>query len=104
MNLIKRIFGRTNKTNFNQLHQAGAIILDVRSPGEFASGHIKGAINVPLQSLNKEVAKIKKLNKPVITCCLSGGRSSIATNVLAQFGIEAFNGGGWKSLESKILK
>jgi phage shock protein E len=102
MNLLKRIFGIGNDVDFKQLQQAGAVIIDVRTHDEFKSGHIKGSINVPLQSLSKEIVKIKKLNKPVIACCLSGGRSSVATKVLAQSGIEIYNGGGWNSLQSKI--
>jgi phage shock protein E len=102
MNLLKRIFGIGNEVDFKQLQQAGAVIIDVRTPDEFKSGHIKGSINVPLQNLSKEMTKIKKLNKPVIVCCLSGSRSSIATKVLAQSGMEVYNGGGWAGLQSKI--
>jgi phage shock protein E len=102
MNLLKRIFGIGNEVDFKQLQQTGAVIIDVRSPDEFKSGHIKGSINVPLQNLSRESVKIKKLNKPVITCCLSGGRSNVAMKVLAQSGIEVYNGGGWTSLQSKI--
>lgn len=102
MNLLKRIFGNGNNTDFKQLLQVGVVIIDVRTPDEFKSGHIKGSINVPLQNLSKELVKIKKLNKPVITCCLSGGRSSVATKALAQSGIEVYNGGGWAGLQSKI--
>lgn len=102
MNPLKRIFGIGNDIDFKQLQQAGAAIIDVRTNDEFKSGHIKGSINVPLQNLSKESAKIKKLNKPVITCCLSGGRSSVATKALAQSGIEVYDGGGWTGLQSKI--
>ena len=45
---------------------------------------------------------IKKLNKPVIACCASGMRSSQATSILKKNGIEVINGGGWKSLQSKL--
>ncbi len=92
----------SNKTDFKKLYSAGAIIVDVRMPQEYKSGHIKGSVNVPLPSLNKETAKLKKLNKPVITCCLSGVRSSSAKRALSQQGIEVYNGGGWRTLQSKI--
>jgi rhodanese-related sulfurtransferase len=49
----------------------GAQIIDVRTPAEYNGGHIKGAKNIPLQSLNQNLGKINK-NKPVITCCASG--------------------------------
>lgn len=98
---IKNLFSG-EKTDLKQIYADGALILDVRMPQEFSQGHIKGAINVPLQTLSKEISLIKKKNKPVITCCLSGARSSSATAMLTQHGIEAYNGGGWQSLQSKI--
>jgi phage shock protein E len=99
--LIKKLFP-PKKANLKQLYANGAMILDVRMPQEFDQGHIKGAINVPLQTLSKEIGLIKKKNQPVITCCMSGVRSAAAASLLAQHGIEAYNGGGWESLQSKI--
>lgn len=80
----------------------GAIIIDVRSPGEFAGGHIKGSKNIPLNEISTKIDEIKNQNKPVITCCASGMRSSQATSILKQNGIDALNGGGWQSLQSKL--
>ncbi len=75
-----------------------AIVLDVRTEGEYAMGAIQGSKNIPLQVLNSKIATIKKLNKPVITCCASGMRSGSAAMILRNNGIEAMNGGGWQSL------
>lgn len=80
----------------------GAIIIDVRSPGEFAGGHIKGAKNIPLNEIGAKINEIKKLKKPVIACCASGMRSSQATSILKQNGVDTINGGGWQSLQSKL--
>lgn len=99
---IKKLLNAGNKPDYNKLCTNGAVIVDVRMPQEYRTGHIKGSINVPLQGLNKEIDKLKKLNKPVITCCLSGGRSAVAKRILSQQGIEAYNGGGWQGLQSKI--
>jgi phage shock protein E len=82
--------------------EKGAIIIDVRSPGEFSGGHIKGSKNIPLNEIGAKINEIKKLNKPVIACCASGMRSSQATSILKQNGIETINGGGWQSLQSKL--
>jgi phage shock protein E len=97
--LIKKLLRGGVKTDFKKLYSSGAVIIDVRMPQEFRSGHIKGSINVPLPGLSKEIGK---LNKPVITCCLSGGRSLAARRILSQEGIEVYNGGGWQGLQSKI--
>src|SRR5579871_6308012 len=102
INLFKKILGATEKTDWKSLRANGAVIVDVRSPGEFSAGHIKGAINVPLHNLQKEIGSLKKLNKPIITCCLSGGRSGAARNILHQHGLEVYNGGSWFSLKNKI--
>lgn len=97
------MLGFGNKTNEIATYtQKNAIILDVRTYEEFASGHIKGSKNIPLQILGSKISEIKKLNRPVIACCRSGMRSAQATSILKQNGIDCINGGGWQSLESKL--
>jgi phage shock protein E len=79
-----------------------AVIIDVRTYEEFAGGHIKDSKNIPLQVIESKINDIKKLNKPVIACCRTGRRSGIAAMILKKNGIEAMNGGGWQSLQSKL--
>ena len=99
---IKKIFGLGPKVNYSELIAKGAVILDVRTRGEFQSGHIKASVNIPLDSLRNNLSKIKK-NKPVITCCASGMRSASAKNILKSSGYnEVYNGGSWHSLQKKI--
>ena len=50
------------------------LYLDVRTPAEFDSGHIPGAINVPLADLHKAAAVIGTPSRPVIAYCRSGAR------------------------------
>ena len=82
--------------------EKGTVIIDVRSAGEFQTGHIKGSKNIPLNVISSKINDIKKLDKPVIACCASGMRSAQATSILKSNGIDAMNGGGWSSLQSKI--
>ena len=99
---LKNIFGFGPKLDFAALVKNGASIIDVRTPGEYQIGHIKGSINIPLQSLNSNIARIKK-DKPVITCCASGMRSASAKSILLSNGFaEVHNGGGWMSLKNKL--
>jgi phage shock protein E len=101
MSLLGKLFGMKS-VNYQQLVKEGAVILDVRSPGEFQGGHIKGSINVPLQSIQSSLGKIPK-NKTVITCCASGMRSASAKSILKSAGyVDVHNGGGWMSLKSKL--
>ena len=88
--------------NVKDFMDKGAVIIDVRTPGEFQGGHIKGSKNIPLNTIGNQIESIKKLNKPVIACCASGMRSSQATSILKSNGIEVMNGGGWSSLENKL--
>ena len=95
--------GLGNKSeSIQEFIEKGAVIIDVRSPGEFASGHIKGSKNIPLNEIGAKINEIKNQNKPVIACCASGMRSSQATSILKQNGIDAINGGGWQSLQGKL--
>ncbi|HTQ27906.1 MAG TPA: rhodanese-like domain-containing protein [Puia sp.] len=90
------------KVDWKKLFQNGAQIIDVRTPGEFKNGHIRGAINIPLQQLAGHLSKIKK-DRPVITCCASGMRSASARRILKANGFaDVHNGGGWMSLQHKI--
>ena len=99
---IKNMLGLGPKTDYKQLIADGAIIIDVRTKGEYAGGHIKGSVNIPLNTLAANLGKIKK-DKPVITCCASGMRSASAKSLLKSNGFkEVYNGGGWSSLQSKI--
>lgn len=98
---LKKLFGG-NSVDYKELLKNGAQIIDVRTPAEFNGGHVKGAKNIPLQSLNQNLGKINK-NKPVITCCASGARSAAAKSILLNSGFsEVYNGGGWYSLNNKL--
>lgn len=70
-------------------------IVDVRTPGEFMGGHASGSVNIPLQEIDQRMQELKKLPSPLVLCCASGGRSSIAHGYLEQQGIDCCNGGSW---------
>jgi rhodanese-related sulfurtransferase len=102
MGFFSDLFGGGPAIDFKEMMHNGAVIIDVRTPDEFKSGHIPQSQNIPLQILQQKINDVKKKNKPVIACCASGGRSSMATTILKNAGIEAVNGGGWHSLQSKL--
>jgi rhodanese-related sulfurtransferase len=97
---LKKMFGPG--TDYKALMQAGAVIIDVRSPQEFDRGHIKGSKNIPLPIIQREMNNIKKWNKPIITVCQSGARSGMAKSSLKGAGIEVYNGGSWFGLNAKL--
>ncbi len=101
MGLFTILFGNKTK-KIREFIERDAIIIDVRTKAEYDTGAIPGSRNIPLQQLSGRVSEIRKLNKPVITCCASGMRSGSAAGILKSQGIEAMNGGGWASLYSKL--
>ena len=99
---LKQMLGIGSSVNYKSLIQNGAIIVDVRTKGEFQGGHIKGSINIPLNVLQDNISKLKK-DKAIITCCASGMRSASAKSLLKSSGFtEVYNGGGWMGLQNKI--
>ncbi len=100
LNFIKKLFGGSS-VDYKELVKNGAQIIDVRTPAEFSNGSIRNSKNVPLQQLAAEMKKMD-LKKPIITCCASGMRSASAKSLLEKNGFEAYNGGGWTSLQNKL--
>lgn len=104
MNILQKLFGKKEEVNYKESVQRGAIILDVRSKREFESGHIKSAINIPLDLLSLNFSKLGNKNNAIIIYCASGTRSRIAKNILKVNGyINIYNGGGFQSLQRKLL-
>ncbi len=99
---LRKWLGIGPQTDFKALLREGGQLIDVRTREEFQQGHIKGAVNIPLSQLSTHLSKLRK-EKPVITCCASGVRSSQARNILASKGfVKVFNGGGWRGLERHL--
>jgi rhodanese-related sulfurtransferase len=82
----------------------GAVVLDVRTKGEWDEGHTVGAEHVVLTVIPLEIEKIKSWNKPVIAVCRSGARSGQATQFLKQNGVDVINGGPWQNVDQHVKK
>jgi phage shock protein E len=104
INSLKKILGLNPKTDYKSLYNNKARIIDVRTKKEYASGHIRESINIPLNELNEGIRNLDK-DQVIITCCASGVRSASAKTTLTSLGYKkVYNGGGWTSLNSKIKK
>ncbi len=79
--------GRVSGTDAKAKVEAGALLLDVRSPSEFRSGGLPGAKNVPVQSLAGRLGELDK-SRPIVVYCASGMRSSRAASLLRGKGFE----------------
>ena len=70
-----------------EMQQAGALLIDVRTPGEVAEGTAPGSINIPLQEAGNRLAEFPK-DKDLLIFCRSGKRSLAVSNILIQNGYE----------------
>ena len=100
---LKELLGLGPKIDYAALVKQGAVILDVRTKGEYAAGHIKGSVNISVDQLKNNLNKLRDKNTPIITCCASGMRSGTAKSILKSNGYtQVHNGGGWHSLQHKL--
>lgn len=101
LTLLKKILG-LETVDLSELIKNGAVIVDVRSKGEFASGHVKGSINIPLEQIASNADKLKK-HPHVIVCCRSGNRSGMAKRTLQSKGLNnVTNGGSWQNVNQYL--
>ena len=104
-----RIFNIFSRKDINQgvkrfRENENAILLDVRTREEYASGHIEGSRNLPLDEIDKVDSVIKDKNTPLYVHCLSGVRSARAADYLKGKGYrEVHDIGGIRSYRGKIV-
>ena len=90
------------KEYINNNHPKSAVLLDVRTVGEFSRGHIDGFKNIPVDELRERINEIEK-GKPVYLICQSGLRSYIASRILEGNGYETYNfSGGFRFYDAVV--
>jgi phage shock protein E len=97
--VLRRVLGIVSaRHRIPGLLREGAVIIDVRSPAEFSSGHAAASRNIPLDDLERG-AKDLDANRWIIVCCASGARSGTARRWLLRHGFRhVLNGGSWRNL------
>jgi len=83
------MFGRGREIQGGEARKlvaAGARLVDVRSPEEYARGHLPGAVNIPVQELDGRLADVGPVDHELIVYCRSGHRSSRAAQILRAHG------------------
>ncbi|MDF2435994.1 MAG: sulfurtransferase [Bacteroidota bacterium] len=101
MGLLSKLFGFDgDKEKAVDALNRGAAIIDVRTKAEFASAHVFGALNIPLEELPDNMELIKELNKEIVVCCASGNRSSSAVFLIGKFtDANVYDAGAWTNLK-----
>lgn len=72
-----------------KLVEAGALLVDVRSQGEFADGHVDGAINLPVGEIGGRLEELGDKDRDVVVYCRGGRRSARAKSILVEHGFVA---------------
>lgn len=102
MNILKQIFGMEPKVNLKDAITEDTFLVDVRSPAEFAEGHVKGSVNIPLDTITLSLPKFEN-KKNIIVFCRSGNRSAMAKTILEQNGItNIINAGTWEEVNKFV--
>ncbi len=97
---LKKLFGSEDSERLVEVINNGATLIDVRSKGEFASGSLKNAINIPLNEISSKVKSLKN-KENIVVFCRSGMRSKQAQSILKQAGItNVFNGGSLQNMKN----
>lgn len=100
--MFKSIFGEKDNSQLISAIDEGAYLVDVRSPVEFKGGSVKGAVNIPLDSVPNQLSKFKG-KKGVVVFCQSGARSGVAKGILEKNGIpNVINGGGHSNVRKCV--
>ena len=80
----------------------GAVVIDVRTVGEFNEGHVDGSLNIVLDTIPTRVEELKNLGGQQIAVCRSGARSGTAAEFLCDQGWDVINGGPWQNVDQYI--
>lgn len=99
---FKSLMGGADNAELAAAIKNGAFLVDVRTPEEFAMGHVKGSVNIPLDKVPQNLNKFKGKSQ-IVVFCRSGNRSGQAKAFLAQHGItNVINGGAWEDVAAIV--
>lgn len=104
LGIFKNLFGQQDNSQLKEALADNAYLVDVRTPSEFASGSVKGAVNIPLDKISGQLSKFKG-KKNIVVFCRSGNRSGQAKQILEKNGFQnVVNGGTWNNVQKLITE
>jgi len=102
MSIFQQLYGIGKKVDLKNIIEQGAFLVDVRTTSEFAQGHVKGSVNIPLDKIAKKLDQFEG-RKNIIVFCLSGGRSTQAKLILEKNGFtNVIDGGTWEHVNQYV--
>lgn len=100
LSIVKNLFSNGNTQELASILANEAFLVDVRTPQEYADGHVKGSVNIPLNQVANQLRKFKN-HKNIVVFCRSGNRSEQAKQILNNHGFtNVVNGGTWKNVNT----
>lgn len=84
----------SSNSSARALVAGGALLLDVRTPAEYASGHVDGAKNIPVQELGSRLSELGPTSRKIVVYCRSGARSAAAAGMMRSAGYDVTDVGG----------
>lgn len=98
--IVKNLFSNQSSEGLKTIITNNAFLVDVRTPQEYAEGHVQGSVNIPLDQVANQLEKFKNHDN-IIVFCRSGNRSGQALQILKENGFSnVVNGGTWENVES----
>ena len=102
------LFGKNpkQKADVSALVKNGALVIDARTQGEFDSGHLQDAVNIPHNNIDRQIGQYAKTKEqPIVVYCHSGARSAHACKVLTRMGYsQVSNGGSLRHMRKALEK
>lgn len=100
--MLSNLFSGTDKSRLKEVLKGKPVLVDVRSPEEFATGSAPGAVNYPLNELPHKLDSLRG-HEAIVVFCRSGNRSAQAKKILEQAGITpVINGGTWQDVTKAV--
>ena len=102
MTFFSTLLGKSDDKKLSEAIKEGAFLIDVRTPAEFSTGSVKGAVNIPLDRIPDQLSMLKN-KRNIVVFCKSGGRSGQAKSMLEQYGFpDVINGGTWQHIHQIV--
>lgn len=102
MSNFQQLYGIGKTADLKNIIEQGAFLVDVRTTSEFAQGHVKGSVNIPLDKIAEKLDQFEG-RKNIIVFCLSGGRSTQAKLFLEKNGFtNVVDGGTWEHVNRYV--
>jgi phage shock protein E len=99
---LLRSHARASQQTVQEKIDSGALVVDVRTPSEFAAGHYDGAVNIPVDEIEERASELRRADAPIVLYCNSGNRTARAHKTLKRLGFQdVLDAGGLRDMPGR---